>query len=54
MATVEKNANITVMKFNTCETIEIQIEDFEGHSVVLLDKDVRFLFMILAGWLVEE
>jgi len=54
MATVEKNDSIVVMKFNTCETVDIQITDSEGTEILLLDKDVRFLFMLLSKWLVEE
>ena len=42
------------MKFNTIETIEIEIRDNEENTVLILDKDVRYLFMLLAKWLVEE
>jgi hypothetical protein len=53
MAIVERNDRITVTKFNTCDMIEIQIKDEDG-VVMLYDKDVRFLFMLLAKWCVED
>lgn len=53
MATVEKNDRITVMKYNNIDRIDIQIDDGKNY-VELTDADVRFLFMLLAKWCVEE
>lgn len=54
MATVVEKDGITITKFNTCDTVEVQIEDSEGNAVILLDSSIRFVFKTLRAWLLED
>jgi len=53
MAEVVDNKNISIMRFNTCDTVEIQIisKIGEGTFVTLCDNDVRLLYKYLKEWL---
>ena len=56
MATVEENENISVMKFNDFmnDMVDVMIQDKEGNSVLLLEKDVRFAVDIMSSWLEDK
>ena len=56
MAEVIKNEDIVIMRFNTIDTIEISIERLTGENghIILVDKDVRFLYEQLKKWIEDE
>ena len=56
MAEVIKNEDIVIMRFNTIDTIEISIERLTGENghIILVDKDVRFLYEQLKKWIENE
>ena len=56
MAEVINNEDIVIMRFNTIDTIEISIERLTGENghIILIDKDVRFLYEQLKKWIEDE
>ena len=56
MATVEKNDRISLMKYNSLDgRVNIQIHELlSGTMFDIRDWDVRFLFMVLAKWLLDD
>jgi hypothetical protein len=56
MAEVIENKSIAIMRFKTCDTIEIYIERKTGENghIVLVDDEVRILYEQLKKWIEDE